>query len=137
MTEEIRLADLPFHLRWMLRRRVAGITQKDLAQALGIDSTVLSAYENGRRLPSDAAAFDRRHQDSVANLAEHRLTLRNVPDTVGEQFVQLMDELSRRTELRLHVTHHQVSEGSSNYMVEIAGPGPEEGRPAARRRRSR
>ena len=36
-------------------RRVSGLTQAELARRTGIQSSVLSAYEHGRRQPSGAA----------------------------------------------------------------------------------
>ena len=116
---EARLEDLPYHLRWMLRRRAANIAQKDLAGALGVAPTALSAYENDRRLPSDPVEFDRRHREAVGSLAAERLVLRDVPVAVGDQFVSLIDELSQRINVSLRVTRHRVAEDRTNYVVEI------------------
>ena len=117
--DETRLEDLPYHLRWMVRRRAARITQKDLARALDLAPTALSAYENGRRLPPDLEAFDRRHRDAVQQFPAQQLTLRDVPPTVGVQFERLINELSQLIRVPLRVTRHRVGENCVSYMVEI------------------
>ena len=119
MDEDARLDDLPYHLRWMVRRRAARIAQKDLARALGVAPTALSAYENGRRLPPDPEAFDRRHREAVQQFPALRLTLQNVPPTVGDQFERLIEELSQLIQVPLRVIRHQIGEDRTSYVVEI------------------
>lgn len=128
INEEARIEDLPYHLRWMVRRRAVGLMQKNLAKVLDIDPTVLSAYENGRRLPADPAEFDRRHREAVAQLAAQELALRNVPLSVGDQFEQLIEALSRVINVRLRVNRHGLSQDQATYEVEIL-----EGDPPLRR----
>ncbi len=133
LREPERIEDLPYHLRWVVRRRAAGLTQKELARALALDPTVLSAYENGRRLPNpDAAAFDRRHDQAIAKLTGRRLTLREIPDAIGEQFSQLIAELARLVDVPLRVTRHKVAEDRSTYEVDV----PERAQPPKKRRRA-
>ena len=119
MDEEARLEDLPYHLRWMVRRRTAGIAQKDLARALDLAPTALSAYENGRRLRPDPEAFDRRHREAVEQFPAPQLMLQDVPPTVGDQFEQLINALAQLIRVPLRVTRHRVGEDCVSYMVEI------------------
>lgn len=60
--------DLPFHLRLRFRREAAGLRQWELAEALGVHNTLLSAYENGRREPADPARFEAEVVDAVARV---------------------------------------------------------------------
>lgn len=60
--------DLPFHLRLRFRREAAGLRQWELAEALGVHNTLLSAYENGRREPADRARFEAEVEDAVARV---------------------------------------------------------------------
>jgi transcriptional regulator with XRE-family HTH domain len=60
--------DLPFHLRLRFRREAAGLRQWELAEALGVHNTLLSAYENGRREPADPARFEAEVADAVARV---------------------------------------------------------------------
>lgn len=67
-------------------RRQAGLTQVELARRTGIASSVLSAYENGRREPS-AAVFVR-----IARAAGFEPSMRRMPDPT-ESGRRLLDVL--------------------------------------------
>lgn len=133
MDEEARLEDLPYHLRWMVRRRAARIAQKDLARALDLAPTALSAYENSRRLPPDPEAFDRRHREAVEQFPAPQLMLQDVPPTVGDQFEQLINELAQLIRVPLRVTRHHTGEDRASYVVEIPKHGAPLGAPTRKR----
>lgn len=120
-------AALPFRLRLRFRREQAGLRQWEVADALGLHNTLLSAYENGRRRPSDADAFDQRHQAAIQDALHRRVSsalqeadlgdtivLRHLSRDAADACLHLVEALARATRLPLdaRLTRERGAAGS-------------------------
>lgn len=78
---------LPFRLRLRFRREQAGLKQWEVAEALGLHNTLLSAYENGRRRPADADRFDLLHRNAIREAQRRRMTAALAESADGREIV--------------------------------------------------
>jgi transcriptional regulator with XRE-family HTH domain len=63
----------------MLKRLIKGLSQEDLAEALGVSRQTISAWENGRKEPH----LSFRQIKKLCNLLDY--TLETLPDDFGPQ----------------------------------------------------
>lgn len=128
---------LPFHLRIRFRRETEGLRQWQVAKALGIHNTLLSAYENGRRSPPDPARFERsleaaitlalRGADSVddpaAPVAEVSLRCHGLPGEAADACIDLLRDLARLTGAGFRVAL-QAEPGRDTFTLQVSGVAP-------------
>ena len=126
---------LPFHLRIRFRRETEGLRQWQLAQALGIHNTLLSAYENGRRMPPDPARFERsleaaitlalrgaRGVDEAASTPAADISLRchGLPAEAADACIDLLRDLARLTGADFRAAL-QAEPGRDTFTLHVSG----------------
>jgi len=117
--ETIYLNELPYALRWRLRREAVRLTQRELAEKLRMKASTLSAYETDARMPADPADFERRHLRAVQEAASGRLLLTvpaNLAAQVGAFLTALHDRSHGAWQLR---APRKISEDAVQYEVEV------------------
>lgn len=138
---------LPFHLRIRFRRETEGLRQWQLAKALGIHNTLLSAYENGRRIPPDAARFERsleaaitlalrsaRGVDDATGAPTAGISLRchGLPGEAADACMDLLRDLARLTGADFRAAL-QAEPGRDTFTLHVSGvarTGPAQDAPA-------
>ena len=126
---------LPFRLRLRFRREQAGLKQWEVAEALGLHNTLLSAYENGRRRPADPETFDRRHRDAIREAQRRRMSTALAETAAGQEVVarrlsreaadaclDLVDGLARTLRLPLEADLRPEPDGVSFRLRVRVGP---------------
>lgn len=134
-TDALREDGLPFRLRLRFRREQAGLKQWEVAEALGVHNTLLSAYENGRRRPSDSATFDLRHRDAIREAQRRRMSTALAETAAGREVVSrrlsreaadacldLVDGLARTLRLPLQADLRPESDGVGFRLSVRVGP---------------
>lgn len=137
---------LPFRLRLRFRREQAGLKQWEVAEALGLHNTLLSAYENGRRRPADAATFDQRHRDAIREAQRRRMSTALAETAAGQEVVarrlsreaadaclDLVDGLARTLRVPLEADLRPEPDGVSFRLRVRVGPTEEATGTAPRR----
>ena len=128
---------LPFRLRLRFRREQAGLRQWEVAEALEVHNTLLSAYENGRRRPADVDEFDLRHRQAILEAQRRRMTaalaesadgreviMRRLTRESADACLDLLDALAQKLALPVQA-ELQPERGETTYRlsVHLAAPG--------------
>ncbi len=90
-----------------------------LSRAAALPQFAVNAGEFGDDHEHDRDTHQQVEALAVQQFPTLRLTLQNVPPTVGDQFERLIEELSQLIQVPLRVIRHQIGEDRTSYVVEI------------------
>ena len=123
--QKVNLDELPWGLRWRVLRQLAGVSAKDLANAIGKDATELSSWENDRRVPRDPDEWDRKIVEALERIGKKRATVRLPIESTGD-LREFLQELERHKDEPWRITERKISDGRVVYEVEFGQDGLDE-----------